>query len=598
MESNFAKVLDSRRSVFVDLKRNKSARFATYLSGASRNAVSRHSIPKSSLVRLGKRKKPDVCKARCRSCNLSRHRSVSRYYRNYTKSGTPKRLMFYLNGGWVDHDAEVITLVRREFELKKATIEVKFSGHHLVFDFVRMAQFNFLTALELPMAWIDEDGGCFFPELYTDADEQYGCFHSKKQKELSSLKVQQGVQEIELQIEINVNGVDDTKVVEYCGETSPVVKRIKVGQIAEVEDSCDKVSDVRINDNVEDNQIADTKTDTDIEKSDLNLDADTVADMFVAGMSMADVVNMVAIGSNTGSAWQSRLELFLKQVEITRKFRGDANVRYAWLSSTKEASSSIMAYGLGHFGLQQIKSAYGIGVHLSAAGCADTSANYCDVDENGVRYMVLCRVIMGNMEMVHAGSKQFHPSSENFDSGVDDLQNPRQYVVWSMNISTHICPVYVVHFKVPSNSEGSVKYDDKHETSRAKAVHENPINTTKAGAAINVASEHQSNVTCDERKERATSLNSTTMRVPTSPWMPFPMLFAAISKQVPSSDMMVVLASYKQFTNKVISRVDFVKNLRLVVGDTILKSTIIELNSKVASKNGAMVVTQNQEITG
>lgn len=86
--------------------------------------------------------------------------------------------------------------------------------------------------------------------------------------------------------------------------------------------------------------------------------------------------------------------------------------------------------------------------------CLIYSANYCDDDENGVRHMVLCRVIMGNMEVVHPGSKQFHPSSENFDSGVDDPENPRHYIVWSMNMNTHIYPEYVVSFKVPANLQG------------------------------------------------------------------------------------------------------------------------------------------------
>lgn len=70
--------------------------------------------------------------------------------------------------------------------------------------------------------------------------------------------------------------------------------------------------------------------------------------------------------------------------------------------------------------------------------------------------MVLCRVIMGNMEVVNPGSKQFHPSSESFDSGVDDLENPRHYIAWSMNINTHIYPEYVVSFKVSANYEGDI----------------------------------------------------------------------------------------------------------------------------------------------
>lgn len=84
--------------------------------------------------------------------------------------------------------------------------------------------------------------------------------------------------------------------------------------------------------------------------------------------------------------------------------------------------------------------------------CFLGSANYCDVDENGVQHIVLCRVIMGNMEVIHLGSEQCYPSSEDFDSGVDDLHNPRHYIIWNMNMNTHIYPEFVVSFKVSSSS--------------------------------------------------------------------------------------------------------------------------------------------------
>ncbi|KAL9230425.1 hypothetical protein vseg_005776 [Gypsophila vaccaria] len=589
MESKFAKVSVSGRKIFVDLKRNKAARFATYVSRASRNVKSRNSSLNSLPLKLGKRKKPDVCKTACRSCKPAPERALARYYMNFMKSGLPNRLMFYQKGKWVDHEPEVIAVARKEFELKKSVVEMKLGGYHLLLDFVRMVQFNFRTALELPMAWIDDAGGCFFPEFFNDISEQNGCSHHEKQnEEFSPLSSHHGVQEIKLQIEIELNGVGDNKVVEYCGETSPIVKRIKVDPTVEVEaDSCNNASDVRGKEHVGENQPLRITVD----ESHKKLDDKIVRVMFIDGMNMASGVNVVGLGSNSGPLWQDRLELFLKQVEMTNKIRGNANVRYAWLASTKEASSGVMAHGLGYFGLQQIKSVHGTGLHLAAASCPDTSVNYCDVDENGVQYMVLCRVIMGNMEMVHAGSKQFHPSSENFDSGVDDPQNPRQYVVWSMNINTHIYPEYVVSFKVTTNSEGSgIK--------NGKAVQESCLFPLKMGPAIDMGNEHRSNVTCDGSKERTASLNSTTVRVPKSPWMPFPLLLAAISKQVPHSDMKVVLAHYEQFKNKAVSRESFVKNLRLIVGDTILKTTITELNRKVAPKNGAVMVAQNPERAG
>lgn len=82
------------------------------------------------------------------------------------------------------------------------------------------------------------------------------------------------------------------------------------------------------------------------------------------------------------------------------------------------------------------------------------SASYFDVDENDTRHVVFCRVIMGNMELVRSGRKQFHPSSEDFDSGVDNLQNPKWYIVWNTNMNSHIYPEYVVSFKMASDVEG------------------------------------------------------------------------------------------------------------------------------------------------
>jgi len=84
------------------------------------------------------------------------------------------------------------------------------------------------------------------------------------------------------------------------------------------------------------------------------------------------------------------------------------------------------------------------------------SVRYCDVDENGIRHLALCRVIMGNMEILCPGTGQFQPSSCEYDSGVDNIQCPRYYVVWNMNMNTHIYPEFVVSFKVSSDAEGDM----------------------------------------------------------------------------------------------------------------------------------------------
>ena len=52
--------------------------------------------------------------------------------------------------------------------------------------------------------------------------------------------------------------------------------------------------------------------------------------------------------------------------------------------------------------------------------------------------MILCRVIMGKMELLFPRSGQYLPSNEDVDSDVDDLELPKYYIIWNMNINTHI----------------------------------------------------------------------------------------------------------------------------------------------------------------
>jgi len=65
---------------------------------------------------------------------------------------------------------------------------------------------------------------------------------------------------------------------------------------------------------------------------------------------------------------------------------------------------------------------------------------------------------MGNMELLHPGTRQYRPSSSDYDSGVDDIHNPRNFIVWNMNMNTHIYPEFVVSFKVSSNAEGETLF--------------------------------------------------------------------------------------------------------------------------------------------
>lgn len=83
---------------------------------------------------------------------------------------------------------------------------------------------------------------------------------------------------------------------------------------------------------------------------------------------------------------------------------------------------------------------------------------FADPDEDGVKHMLLCRVIMGKMEQISPNSEQYNPSCEEFDSGVDNLACARKYIVWSSHMNTHILPEFLVSFRASSNLRGEAYF--------------------------------------------------------------------------------------------------------------------------------------------
>ncbi|KAK3026693.1 hypothetical protein RJ639_041540 [Escallonia herrerae] len=587
METQFAKVLDSGRRVVFDLKRKRAAQSEAYLSGAT-SIVSplRLTLP-SSVHKLDKRRRLNGLK----TSNF--RNSLVTYYSNFKRSGLPQRLMCYQDGEWSDLPEECVASVKKDLQVKKTASEVKLEGRTLVIDFLHMTQLDLETGEQQPIAWIDEAGKCFFPEVFRDYDDEKDHEHVVSKPE--------GSNDMKLELELEINVVDLSKLNESSGESNALVKKIQLNQKPEVVhdadiDSCVRVSGGEVDEAFKENQQIKKKS-VGISCVREDLDSGVVREMFIKGINSFMNASIVEIFSGSGTPVQARLELFQKQVEITKKYRGEANVRYAWLPSNKGALFGVMMYGLGHGGTSKITPTHGIGVHLTPANCSHICANYCDVDENGLRHMVLCRVIMGNTELVHRGSKQFHPSCEDYDSGVDDLENPRHYIVWNMNTNTHIYPEFVVSFKVSSDAGGYVfGSESKLDVSGVTNCLEGPqvqlyLNCAQADLG-NVS--HQ--VPVQKSQEKVLSAGSSSARTPKSPWMPFPMLFAAISDKVSSKDMNLVKTTYDIFRRKKISREDFVRKLRLIVGDQLLRSVITSLQCKIPSTSNRDLGTQQEEL--
>ncbi|KAE8055692.1 hypothetical protein FH972_012518 [Carpinus fangiana] len=600
MEAKWANVVDDGQRIVVNLNRKRAARCTANIVGASQPVLSQRSSLNSSFNKLGKRKRSDPCKIN----NGSRlERSLLKNYMNFSKSGLPQRFLYYQNGQWIDYPQEVLELVRRHFQLKNAVVEVELNGRHLLLDILYMIQLELKTGLQKHIAWIDEADHCFFPEFLSCVSEMHECCQSKLEDDPTVvLPEPNGTREIKLQVEIGITGVNSSKLEECVEESNIHAKRSKrelksFSKDLEIRDNDHQMSDAKMREASGENQQIAENTTTKSELMHGILDSDTVKNMFTVGMGSSINAKKIEVRSCSSHLMQTRLELFRKQIEITKKNRGNPNLQYGWLAASKDALSSIMTYGLGHGG-SKIVSSYGVGVHLTPLNHAHTSASYCDDDENGIRYLVFCCVILGNVEVVSPGSVQCHPSTEDFDSGVDDLQCPRHYIVWNMNVNTHIFPEYVVCFKMSLGVDGAgalVAEDGRIDVSGVTTIEGRQGQVQLYGSPVESEKCKPFPQFENSSQEKAVILGSSSLKTPKSRWMPFPQLFEAISKEASPEAMKLVNDHYDTFKSKKINREDFIKKLRSIVGDTLLRSTLMGLQCKQPSTSTCTLKVPKQE---
>ncbi|XP_060212606.1 inactive poly [ADP-ribose] polymerase RCD1-like isoform X1 [Lycium barbarum] len=580
MEQKWVGVLDNGCTTVIGSKRKVASQNLAHLFRASSEKLS---VQSNCDSKLGKRKRTVDCESNCQS---HLRKSVLKNYLNFMRSRLPQRVLFYQNGEWTDFPQDIVLIVKEDFRAKKTVIEVKVCDLHIMLDILYMVQVDLINGLQKPIAWIDEAGSCFFPESYLISCEIHGNFEtqSKRTEEFMTTEPDR-VTDIKLQLEIDLNGLNNCNLEECVQESNIGYKRIKVNPFKDNQEFADdKKSDAKMEQVAENKQNQETMS-PDLVASLKLVDAESVKNMFSMGMNSFPKVDEIKITKCSSNYLRTRMELFEKQVEITKKYRGNANVRHAWLAASKDLISTFMNYGLAHGGPKD-KNKFGVGVHLSARDCASKSAINCDVDENGVHYMVFTRVILGNVEPLHWGSEQCHPSDEKYDSGVDDLENPTFYVVWNMNMNTHIYPEYVVSFRIPPGAEGP-RFGNNSRIC-VSTCYQGPVDQVLINTFPKDSGSH-----CHQISMGKLALEKAA-RTPKSPWMPFPLLFDAISNKVTAENMNLVTSNYELFKSKKICRDEFVRHLRLIVGDNLLKSTITSLKCQVPSKSTELV-PQKQE---
>ncbi|XP_068650937.1 inactive poly [ADP-ribose] polymerase RCD1-like isoform X2 [Aristolochia californica] len=637
MEVRNVKVSDSGTKCLVDLNQRETAKCASYFKSETsgthatcfNSTAADHKLAISQEKATFVEQSSDARFSSLGGCaNNCFQKSVLKNYSNFTSSGLLQCLMFYQNGEWNDISEELLQLVREDFKEKKAITEVVYQGNPVIFDFLRMVKVDLLSGLQQSIAWIDESGSWFFPELHIDFE-----FCTCGGEQHTHLNAEpNGTREIEVKLEIAINGRDKLTFGEFGEGPRPGAKQIELNpdivcnqyyQISAENDGTNGAGpydqsyaendgtngagqyDQSYAENDEtngDQSYAENDGTNGADQlhgipipqtSDFGLtklfssreDYQVVRKMFLSGLGQFINTNSVvgiyrAPLENT--LVLNRKKLFNEQGEFVKSRRGNANVRYGWISVSSEDVKRIMLYGIGHCRRLNLKPMYGIGVHLTSAYCSHISACHSDVDENGMYHMVLCRVILGNMEVVLPESEQFQPSSENVDSAVDDLMNPKHFTVWSMNMNSHIFPEYVVSFRMPQSIRELL--EDSSCTSAESSI-------THADSRCQQGDSPSDSVGSCKKfppmaklpigKGRAPSgLIRFRQKMPKSPWMPFPMLFHAISNKIPREHMDMVDRYYNEYLRKKLTRIDFIKKLRVIIGDKLLKSTIMSIQHK------------------
>ncbi|CAE5963679.1 unnamed protein product [Arabidopsis arenosa] len=130
---------------------------------------------------------------------------------------------------------------------------------------------------------------------------------------------------------------------------------------------------------------------------------DLIKNCFLSGMeSFANETTIVTVRKNSTErriTTKAKFAVFKIFTEaMTRKNNGDANVKYGWYSGSKEEIDRVITYGFSNREIKKFENdvgSHGVGIHLVHHRYSLAAALVGEGDEEGIKNILLCRVILG-----------------------------------------------------------------------------------------------------------------------------------------------------------------------------------------------------------
>ncbi|XP_011626768.1 inactive poly [ADP-ribose] polymerase RCD1 [Amborella trichopoda] len=303
--------------------------------------------------------------------------------------------------------------------------------------------------------------------------------------------------------------------------------------------------------------------------------------LFLSGFQK-EMIGMISVDAIYGCSYASavglaRLQTFQRHIEMTKNSFVSANVMYAWHGTSAKGVESIILHGFGRPVAGYGSDAYGIGIYLTPEGYPHLSVLSAEPDDNGLHHLVLCRVIMGNMEQVQCGSAQFHPRNVDFDSGVEDLCNRRRSIIWSTHMNTHILPVYVVSIKVPDPLKEVWRNEKSVQEACGVSEKNRPASRFTPQTARSDKPSHMLTEANGQSPKTSPLLGGTSK-------MSFPTLFSVIGKYLSPSTVGTLEHLYNEFKAGKIGKDTLIGKVRSIAGDKVLIAAINSIRSQAEMK--------------